>query len=356
MRIQYIFIALLFSGILSAQTFNNVTAITSINTAVGDSYPWISTDGLRLYYTSGEGSTVNSIYFTQRPNVSSDFIAPTVFEIGGVQAVVSIWLTSDEKDAYFTTFDSKLFYAHRDDISLGFTSSVEISLVGEDFSYFKGPTLSADQTKMILNSGTGKIFELVRTSPTTFAYVSTLNFLGLYTGPGQFSKDELSYFFSLGNPGQGIPSAIGRLTRTSTADSFNTASYEEVQGINGDGYLNLQPSLSANNEWLVFVRNGDGMWNGNDIYIAHNANLSVVGLQQKTILTVFPNPSDGIVNLTTENLQFSNCKIQLWDMFGKLIIQQPYTSQLDLSSYAKGMYLLKINGEGISETKKIVLK
>jgi len=351
MKGHYIFIALLLSTIGVAQTYTDVTPISAINTDVGDSYPWISPDGLRLYYTSGPGSFANQIYLSQRADANSDFSAPVQLGIGNVTGIVSIWLTDDEKDAYLTTVDGKLFFAHRDNTMADFANPAEIALTGFNFSLFKGPSLNDAQTQMFLTSG-GQIHELVRTSPTSFAYLNTIALEEATANPGQLSKDELSFFFTA--TGFDEIGKMGRLVRESVDLPFTGSSYVEVGGVNDPAYSSLQPSLSANLEWLVFVKNNDGSWTGNDIYIAHNGNLAITE-NQANHFTIHPNPANGVVYLSGNRCS-ENCMIELWDLSGKRLFRKPFAAQLDLGQYAKGTYLLKVHGSNFSETQKLVLR
>jgi hypothetical protein len=73
-------------------------------------------------------------------------------------------------------------------------------------------------------------------------------------------------------------------------------------------------------------------------------------------LKVFPNPTKNILNISMETLPVnaSEKNIQLFDLLGKLLIQQElkYSQQLNIETLAPGMYILKIgewNGQVIKE-------
>ena len=69
-------------------------------------------------------------------------------------------------------------------------------------------------------------------------------------------------------------------------------------------------------------------------------------------LQVFPNPSNGIVNLINLKLE----RIEVFDVAGKLILQTNSDSnQIDLSNYHNGVYFLKIETHsGNFITKRII--
>jgi len=69
---------------------------------------------------------------------------------------------------------------------------------------------------------------------------------------------------------------------------------------------------------------------------------------------VYPNPSNGIVNISSEENVIS--EIAVFDSFGKLLIEQRNLSglqhTLDLSAFAQGMYLLRVNGKTVQKLLK----
>jgi len=82
------------------------------------------------------------------------------------------------------------------------------------------------------------------------------------------------------------------------------------------------------------------------------------GLEFITEWEVYPNPSAGIFNIRLESLSGSE-QIQVLDYTGKAIrTLKPEGAEqtLDLSGFARGIYFVKLSGNGISETRKIVLE
>ncbi|MCF6295826.1 MAG: T9SS type A sorting domain-containing protein [Flavobacteriaceae bacterium] len=71
---------------------------------------------------------------------------------------------------------------------------------------------------------------------------------------------------------------------------------------------------------------------------------------------VYPNPFNNIVNIDTE----SNSKIEIYNLLGKRILTQSINrgnSQLDMSKYANGVYIVKITNENNQiKTLKIIKK
>ena len=75
-------------------------------------------------------------------------------------------------------------------------------------------------------------------------------------------------------------------------------------------------------------------------------------------LTVYPNPTENIINIKVTGQNNSITAIQLHDILGRSlvsnVVDNENTLSLDLSSYPKGVYLLSININGKKQTKKII--
>ncbi|MWB96933.1 T9SS type A sorting domain-containing protein, partial [Flavobacterium sp. GA093] len=73
-------------------------------------------------------------------------------------------------------------------------------------------------------------------------------------------------------------------------------------------------------------------------------------------LIVYPNPTNGILNLTLENNSKSD--VRLFNMTGQQILNTSFEGneqQLDLSSFGQGIYILQVVTDGKATTKKIIL-
>jgi extracellular elastinolytic metalloproteinase len=78
------------------------------------------------------------------------------------------------------------------------------------------------------------------------------------------------------------------------------------------------------------------------------------------VVSVFPNPTSDRFTIKISNYTGA-LKIQLYDLNGRLILDKNSTTftseeQLSVSGLSSGVYLLKLNGENISSTKKIIVK
>lgn len=72
-------------------------------------------------------------------------------------------------------------------------------------------------------------------------------------------------------------------------------------------------------------------------------------------LSVYPNPSTGVFNVTAPDDDFS---ATLFDLNGKSVFHKEFTTRaatLDFTNFPKGIYLLKINGKTYEKNQKITI-
>jgi hypothetical protein len=76
-------------------------------------------------------------------------------------------------------------------------------------------------------------------------------------------------------------------------------------------------------------------------------------------IKVYPNPTQGKVNMLSENHNLENATISIFNPQGSLVFtlqnQSGRIAEIDLSGLTKGMYLIKIYNNYQVETKKVIL-
>jgi hypothetical protein len=87
--------------------------------------------------------------------------------------------------------------------------------------------------------------------------------------------------------------------------------------------------------------------------------LAVSQFENDNFMNVFPNPSDGQVNIRIKQF-VGKVNIQVIDINGRVVYSvknEDFSRELklDLNRLGSGMYILKVNGEGLSYTEKIIL-
>jgi len=103
---------------------------------------------------------------------------------------------------------------------------------------------------------------------------------------------------------------------------------------------------------------------GNNLFIDDIKMEVFVGIENlsktsNTDFNIFPNPGQGVFTVSSKNFS-ENCILEIYNAQGQMIRQFAANSKsnqvLDLSGQPKGLYFVKMTGNQISETKKLVLE
>jgi len=92
-------------------------------------------------------------------------------------------------------------------------------------------------------------------------------------------------------------------------------------------------------------------------FAQNNVSANVV-TQNIEDLSIYPNPvTNGKVFIYISSKQNSVKKVDFFDVLGKQIFSTQLTGkELNISTLSKGIYILKITENNISETRKLVIK
>ncbi len=121
---------------------------------VSDSYPWLSADGLRIYFTKQHGSKI-TFYVANRTATEGTFGKPVEMGITlpKVNNNMSCYLSSDEKEIYALSGEV-IYYAARKTTKDKFGVPVEIANTGAT-GYLSGITLTDDASEMFVYNSVG---------------------------------------------------------------------------------------------------------------------------------------------------------------------------------------------------------
>jgi hypothetical protein len=132
----------------SGAPFDSVRPLSEINsTGTADAYPWISPNGLHLYFTGGDPSVENYLYMASRNSRNSLFGAPLKINFPGTSNF-SCFLTNDELEIYFKS-DMTIYYAKRDSIGDAFSAPEAMPEFGV-MGFVAGPSLTPDSSEFYL--------------------------------------------------------------------------------------------------------------------------------------------------------------------------------------------------------------
>ena len=136
-------------------------------------------------------------------------------------------------------------------------------------------------------------------------------------------------------------SRIGRSANNGTANEIINITVAA-----GDYYARVYPKGNANNATLCYTL----------MVTPGTASFGEEGLIVEKRINVFPNPVSKTVTVSIPGLQ-GQAAIRVFDMYGRMLIQknsnQEYT-RFDMSSLARGIYLIKIKMEGKESNIKII--
>ncbi|WP_196891843.1 T9SS type A sorting domain-containing protein [Aureivirga marina] len=140
--------------------------------------------------------------------------------------------------------------------------------------------------------------------------------------------------------------------QTDDTDGDNTPDYMDTDD-DGDGLLTLEEDYNQNGD------PSDDDTNDNNIpdYLEADITLSVENIELFKALKFYPNPTEGSIQVQSEIAKFD--VITITDIQGKILKQfRNFESNtfINISSFDKGVYFIKLEAKQTSITKKVILK
>jgi hypothetical protein len=270
-----IIISLFLNFSFEPRGYYNVRPLSEINSENNpDAYPWISSDGLRLYYTKGKrtkNSLNEKIFYTERQSISDNFGEPRKINLWKDESnIVSCWLSVDELKIYykFLGIEKKIFRASRNSREELFDSVKAINLGGDFEGTNIGPSLTPDKKELYIynyipdeKSASILIFKFEEEFSYNLDSKLTVP-LGYIVSPGQLSKDGLKYYLSMEKD------SVNRFyyfKRNSLNEKFSKL-YKVGGEINN--YTLAQVSLTSDENILIFSCSETKKWSNNELYVA----------------------------------------------------------------------------------------
>jgi len=146
------------------------------------------------------------------------------------------------------------------------------------------------------------------------------------------------------------------LTNATEIDILNTAgSNINDLGIEGSWlYGNADLLTNTSVQLVIEVRCNSS----NEAFFFDNINVNgALGLgdNNQNSFSVYPNPANGYVNITSQTSGDKN--VTVYNVLGKQVINTTInTDRLDISNLNSGVYIIKISQNGVSSTKKLVVR
>jgi hypothetical protein len=92
-----------------------------------------------------------------------------------------------------------------------------------------------------------------------------------------------------------------------------------------------------------------------------NSTVGVDDVKTKETVNVYPNPSNGIVNIDLNGALTQNATIEVYNAMGQKVLSQSFTNaigkfEIDLGTFAKGVYNIQLKADGQIVSKRVVLQ
>jgi len=110
--------------------------------------------------------------------------------------------------------------------------------------------------------------------------------------------------------------------------------------------LLLTVNSSGNGILSVIAVNNCGQSGASSRYI--NSTVDIETIQNNSTVLVFPNPAQQNITILSEMQSTETIQIDIFDMYGKLLhsyVMKDKKMYIDISSYAKGLYLIKMSSQ-----------
>ena len=193
------------------------------------------------------------------------------------------------------------------------------------------------------------------------------------------ANDTATYLWNNGTTDATLTTgAVGTYTVIGTDENgcYSTASIDVA--VNYPSSTEISVTESGSYEWhdSTYTESGDYTWTGQTVHgcdsvvtlhltITPSDTTGIITYDDGTF-TVYPNPTNGIVNVRLDGngTTWNAAEIQVFDVFGRLLrtVETCHgaslqTTQIDLSSYAPGVYLIQLAGDGrVIGVRKVVRK
>jgi len=123
-----------------------------------------------------------------------------------------------------------------------------------------------------------------------------------------------------------------------------------------NGYVSSSGILTnccAGNTYTATIASACGM---NDVYICNISYQFFTNISTSFItdISIYPNPTNGIINITDEQLQLQNATIEIKNTLGQIVYLDVYAPQINVSSFPSGIYFITLNNKETKRTIKFV--
>ncbi len=325
---------------------------------VTEAYPFLSADGLRLYFTSNREGDHGRLFLSTRSSSDAAFGTPHVLSPNLPNPFYCGTLTADERTLYLAK-DGDIYVSKRASITGEFSPPVEVKGLVDGWKF--APAISPDGNELVvtttLEGSTDEVNVLFRKDGMEqFQKVTVLvSPKGMNAGPAQFSKNGLTLYCSL-EEADSKKEKLFLYRRSSLNDLF--LDMEEMPAELNIHSQCLQPTVNGDETQLAYVVSNGG-WDEDDIVLVNmagrnkeilNGNLEVLQKINTSKTKIYPNPFQGNVVFELNEAPAEGTRFVLYDISGHQVQQEQLTrvrSEIRLNNVRAGSYIFHVlNREG----------
>ncbi|EJF53594.1 hypothetical protein SapgrDRAFT_1902 [Saprospira grandis DSM 2844] len=326
-----------------------------------DAYPWLSKDGLRLFWTQTIGGE-DQIMQAERPNLEATFGEAKVMglNLAGLDNM-SIWLSADELTALHTVREEgkiDLYFSQRKNKNEEFSTAAAIlSLEGvANLEFISAPSLTQDLEELYVYHSGSNGQQILRFK------------LGAFPGLYQF-EDVLI---------EGADIEPGRLSHDGLRFVCNNAQREllifERRSLSEE-WVEQEPiplpsdfsQLAFSDQEMVMVHSYDRLWESNQLHLAKSIFASksqpLAAENAKELqLQLYPHPVQQRFTVAPLLPQEASLeRAELYGLGGQKLREFPLEGQaaqyeFDLGNLPSGSYILRLSGQGFLPVSQLVIK
>lgn len=344
-------------------------------TAVGNGVGAFITNKGRVYYTTDYGVSWNvtaTAPFTSCPYSNQIFISGTDFMIVGNMPTQSAteydWMFTTDGGATWSPYvaASGPFYTYQMAYVPGTTNSF---VATSPFTALKGVAFSTDglnwtdyYDSFFLQDNTSANMQMLGVAFTdeNNGWVGNYNFFGGYNSILRYQKNNASLF-----------SVVAAAIEANSADA-GTVTGEGNYAQNASVSLTAVPNTGFLFEkWIEYPSQSELSTDITYTFTMPNHNVAVLaqfgvdpnaGVATNDLgkVSVSPNPTNNNVNITLDSKLSGAFNVNIMDVTGKTVytnsLEANSTMNVDVTSFAKGVYFVKINNDKTQFVQKLIVK
>ncbi|GAA3638150.1 T9SS type A sorting domain-containing protein [Flavivirga jejuensis] len=235
----------------------------------------------------------------------------------------------------------------------GDNSEIPGSSSDGNFDYSAGPTMGVPTRGLKINEACRRLYQYV---PVTAGVSYTL----LLESRSELA-DHPSEVYILNTE---IADEVGLTSSSSTVDAFLEITNDfnsSKSNATTDNFTKSSLEFTPSGSFIViYIKSPNTVDSDDEVFYDNIELYETSTLSLNDISTsnfkIYPNPAKDYITIQSKDLKINS--IEIFDLLGKSIYSkiEPSDNKINVSNFSKGIYLLKLESEGKSLAKKIVVQ